>query len=148
MATYKVIQMTNKSIGEVAVDKAMPFGIVTRKINCKNYDSTPFSTNMAGNNIISINESGYYRVTYSASLVASAAGLVKASLLLNGVSTYSVNQTAAAAGDAVNLTLVYEIRACPNSDCNPYNIPVNIQIQLSDTAISDGISNMLIERVY
>lgn len=145
--TYRVIQLTNKSIGAQDVDTYLPLGKITRRINCKNYESVPFSTASSDIDAVVVNETGYYRVTYTASLVASAAGIITVNLVTNENTVYSVSETAAE-GATVNLAFVYEIRVCPNSDCNPYNVPVNIQTQLTTTAISSGTSNLLVEKVY
>lgn len=145
--TYKVIQLTNGVIGAQAIDTFLPLGNITRKINCKDYNSVPFTVLNSGADTITINESGYYKVTYSASLVAAADGVIELSLAVNNNVTYSVSTTATS-GSTVNLTLPYEIRVCPNSECNPYNIPANIQIKLNTTAISGGTSNILVEKVY
>lgn len=145
--TYKVIQLTNKSVGAQSVDTLLPLGSITRKINCKNYDSTPFTVSSTGANTITINEAGYYKVTYNISATAVADGLVGINLIVNDNVIYSVTGSVAT-GNTVNLTLPYEIRVCPNSECNPYNIPVNIQFQLVTTAISGGTSNALVEKVY
>lgn len=145
--TYKVIQLTNKALGAQAVNTYLPLGTITRKINCKNYQSVPFSVGNSNNNIVAINEPGYYKVTYNASLVAAAAGIVTINLVNNGDVIYSVSAIATEGG-TVPLSLTYEIRLCPNSECNPYNLPVNVQMQLVTTAITDGTSNIIIEKVY
>ena len=146
--SYKVIQLTNTNIGAVAVNKMMPFGKVTRKLNCKNYDSIPFTIETSGANVVVINECGYYKVTYSASVISSDNGLITMNLLVNGANVYSVSETASATANNVNLTLPYEIRVLPNQLQNANSVPVDIQIQLSGTAITGGTANIIIEKVY
>lgn len=147
MNCYKAIQLTNTNIGAVAVDTLMPYGNITRRINTKNCTSFPFATTTSNIDTIVINEDGYYKITYNASVVAGAAGVVTFNILLNNAVVYTISQTAAAEGDTVNMTGVYEIRVCPNNCCNPYNLPVNIQTQLTTTALTGGISNILVEKV-
>jgi hypothetical protein len=148
MSAYKVIQLTSNNLGAITAGSYLKLGNVTRKINCKNYDAVPFSTSTTDTTNVVINESGYYRVTYTATLIAGAAGVIGVSLVSNNATLYTVSETVAAEGDSVNLALVYEVRVCPNSDCNPYNIPVNIQMLLNTVAITGGTSNLLVEKVY
>ena len=148
MSNYRVLQMTNTTVGAVAVNGLMPFGIITRRVNrnvCTDIDT--FSISTTGANIITVNECGNYDVTYSVSAVASAAGIVTFNLLVNGTNVYSVSETAAS-GDTINLTVPYQIRVLPNSCSTPNNNPVNIQIELTGVAITGGTSNIIVERVH
>jgi hypothetical protein len=150
MSSYRVIQLTNNNIGAVAVTNLLPLGTVTRRVNkttCGNGDTTTFTLATTDTNTVAINECGNYRITYSLSGVATAAGIMGVTLQVNGVDTYSVNATAAA-GDTINLTLPYEIRVLPNCVSNTNNVPANISIQLTGIGITGGTSNILIERVY
>lgn len=146
--SYKVIQLTNTNLGAVAVNEMLPFGKVTRKLNCKNYDSIPFTIETSGANVVIVNECGYYKITYNASLLTSNDGLYTLNLLVNGVNVYSVSETASATANYVNLTLPYEIRVLPNQLQNQNSVPVDIQVQLQGTAITGGTSNILIEKMY
>ena len=145
--TYRVIQLTNNDIGSQAINTYLPLGNITRKINCKDFNSVPFTVTNSGANTVTINDAGYYRVVYSVSAVAAADGVIGLNLIVNNNVIYTVSATATS-GSTINLTLPYEIRVCPNSACNPYNVPANIQIQLVTTAISGGTSNILVEKVY
>lgn len=149
MNNFRIIQLTNTSIGEVSEDTYMPLGEITRRINGKCADNVKrtFSTSSAGINVVTINECGYYKVTYSASIVASAAGIVTLSLQVNSSTVYSVSATAAE-GETVNLTLPFEIRLSPNCQGVTNNIPVNIQVLLSGVGLTSGNSNLIIERNY
>lgn len=148
MSNYRVLQMTNTSVGAVAVNEFMPFGVITRRVN-RNVDTEipTFSISSTGTNIITVNECGNYDVTYSVSAVASAAGIITMNLLINGANVYAVSETASS-GDTINLTLPYQIRVLPNSCSTPNNNPVNIQIELTGVAITGGTSNIVVERVY
>lgn len=149
MSSYRVIQLTNTNIGAVAVNGLMPLGIITRRVNhvtCD--DSVPtFTLANTGTNVVTINECGNYRISYSLSGVASVAGILNAVLQVNNTDVYTVSTTVAA-GDTANLTLPYEIRVLPNCASNPNNNPVNITIQLTGVGITGGTSNLLIEKVY
>lgn len=148
MRNYKVLQMTNKTIGAVAIDGLMPYGIITRKICQGKTNGGTFSVTTTGADTIYLQEAGNYRISYSGSLVAGATGDIAVSLIANGVSVYTVTQTVTAVGDVINLTLPYEVRVCPNSCAVPTNCPMSIQIQLTGVAITDGTSNILVEKVY
>lgn len=150
MSKYRVLQLTNTAVGSVATNGYMPFGIITRRISCGTNcgcDST-FTVTTTGANIVYLNEPGYYRVTYSATLAAGAAGSVISALIANGVQVSAVSETAAAVGDNVNLTIVFMVRVLPNCDSVPNNAPMSIQIQNTGVAVTAGSSNLLIERVY
>lgn len=147
MNSYKMIQMTNNNVGAVAANGYMPFGVVTRKIANGQNCPTPFYVTTSGADIIELTEPGYYRVTYSASVIAGAAGIIGLTLVTEGNDVYTVSETAAA-GDTVNLTLPYEVRVFTNCDSVPTNCPLAVQIQLGDAAITGGTANIIIEKVY
>ena len=148
MKNYRVLQLTNKTIGAVATNEFMPYGIITRKICYGKTNGGTFSVTTTGADTIYLQEAGNYRISYSASLVAAAVGDVTISLIANGVNVYEVTETIAAVGDTVNLTLPYEVRVCPNSCAVPTNCPMSIQVQLNGVAITSGTSNILVEKVY
>lgn len=152
MSKYKLIQLTNKAVGAVAAEDFMPLGLITRRVNSTTSPCTTFQITSSTSDTVYINEPGYYKITYSATLIADAAGVLSLSLVANQNSIYTVSETAAAAGDAVDLTLVYVVRVCPNSCSAPYNCPTSIQLQLGDVAITDtpesSVTNLVIERVY
>lgn len=152
MSKYKLIQLTNTDIGATAAQSFLPLGTITRRINAPTEPNNVFQVATTGANIVYINEPGYYKVTYSATLTAAAAGTVGVSLITNGNTTYTVSEEATAAEDIVDLTLVYVIRVCPNCCSSPYNCPVSIQMQLGDTATgitpNPSTANLIIERVY
>lgn len=144
---YRVLQLTNNAIGAVAVTNFLPLGNITRRVNRCEASVNTFTTTTNGVNIVSINECGNYNVTYNLSGIAAAAGVLIATLVVNGVNVYSASATAAA-GDTVNLTIPYQIRVLPNCVANPTNLPTDVQIQLNGVGITGGTSNLKIERVY
>ena len=149
MNKFRIIQLTNLSVGAVPVNTYMPLGVITRRINgkCEENENRTFSVSSTGTNIVTINECGYYKVLYSASVVASAAGIVTLSLQLNSSTVYTVSTTAAE-GDTVNLTLPFEIRVLPNCQGVANNVPVNVRILSSGVALTDGNTNLIVERNY
>ena len=148
MSRYRVLQMTNQTVGAVAVDGFMPLGGVTRRIQETCGGGTTFNVTTSQSDTVYLNEVGNYNVTYSGSLVASATGEISVALIANGTQIYEVGATAAAQGDVVNVTLPYQIRVCPNCASAPNNCPVAIQVQLTGVAVTGGQANLLIERVY
>lgn len=147
MSCYRVIQLTNTNIGAVTVNNLLPLGLITRRIFDKSGCCPTFTTNTTSTNVLTINECGNYNISYSLSGIASAAGIVTATILVNNTATYTVSTTVVA-GATFNLTLPYQIRVLPNCASNPTNNPVNISIQLGGVGITGGTSNLLVERVY
>lgn len=151
MGKYKLIQLTNKAIGAMDAQSYLPLGLVTRRINA-NCDAPVFQLASSNADTLYINEPGYYKVTYSATLTAGAAGLMSVSLIVNENNIYTVSEDVTAAEDIVNLTLVYVIRVCPNSCATPYNCPTTLHIQLGDVATgitpNSSTANLVVERVY
>jgi hypothetical protein len=151
MSKYKLIQLTNNSIPAIDANTILPLGLVTRRLNASMNDCSTFQLASSNTDTIYLNEPGYYKITYSATLSAGAAGAVGVSLLVNQTSTYSVSEEATAAEDIVDLTLPYVVRVCPNCCSTPTNCPVAIQIQLGDVATgitpNPSTSNLIIEKI-
>lgn len=148
MSNYRLLQLTNTGVGAVAANSFMPLGAITRKISCPRNFGTTFDVANTGANIVYLNEAGYYKITYNASLLPSAASPVTLSLIVNGTSVYTSTAETSATGDSVNITIPFVIRACPNCASTPDNIPVSVQLRIGSTAITGGTSNLVIERVY
>lgn len=143
----KVLQLTNTNIPAVAANGYMPLGISTVKYPVETSNCQPvFTVTSSTSDTIAVNRGGTYRLDYSASLVASAAGAVTLAVLVNGVSKYAVSATAAAAADTVNLTVPLDIYLPCNCNAAPNNIPANIQIQNTGVALTSGTSNVIITR--
>ena len=148
MSKYRVLQLTNQTVGAVAVNGYMPFGKITRRVQESCGNCTTFNVTTSQADIVYLNEIGNYNVDYSASLIAGAIGEVSVSLIVNGVQVYEVGATATAIDDVVNVTLPYQVRVCPNCAGAPNNCPMAIQIQLTGVAVTGGQSNLRIERVH
>lgn len=140
----KLIQITNTDIGAVAVDALMPFGTITRRFGVGGNDPT-YTTANSNVDTITINDEGYYDITYNASVVAGAAGDLGVALLTNGTQVYEVTETVAA-NDTYNLTLPFTVRVYAKQCNAPTNNPMNIQVKLTGVAITDGTSNIQIEK--
>jgi hypothetical protein len=150
MSKYKLIQLTNTNIGEIEAESFLPLGKVTRRLNANCNLDTPFQVASSNSDIIYITEPGYYKVTYSISLAAAAAGVAAVNLVVNDTAVYTVSETIAAANDVTDLTIVYVIRVCPNCCGSPYNCPAALQLQLGDVASSatvDSTANLIIEKL-
>lgn len=144
---YKQIQLTNSAIGDIAVDAYIPYGRVTRRINAPYNCCNTFTVTSSTSDTVTINDTGFYKITYSLTATAAAEGDVTIALVTNGTTIYSVSQYVAAEGDSINLTLPYTIRVCPNCSSTPDNVPVSVQIQNTGIAITGVSSNMIIEKV-
>lgn len=152
MSKYKLIQLTNNNIGAIAANTLLPLGNVTRRLNSPDGCCTTFQVTSSTSDTVNLMEPGYYKITYSATLTAGAAGVMSISLLNNGNTVYTVSEDATAAEDIVNLTLPYVIRVCPNCCSSPTNCPVSIQFELGDVATgitpNASTANLIIERIY
>lgn len=144
---YKQIQLTNTSIEAVAVDAYVPLGKVTRRINAPLNCCTTFSVSSSAADTVTLNDTGFYKVTYSLTATAAAAGEVTIGLVTNETTIYSVSQAVADETAGVNLTLVYTIRVCPNCASSPDNVPVTVQIQNTGIALTGSSGNLIIEKV-
>lgn len=143
----KVLQLTNKDIPAVAVNGYMPLGITTVRYPTENSNCAPvFTITSSTSDTIAVNRGGTYKLDYSASLMASAAGVVTLAVLVNGESKYTVSASAAAASDYVNVTIPLDIYIHCNCNTAPNNIPANIQIENTGIALTGGTSNTIITR--
>jgi hypothetical protein len=142
----KLLQLTNPSIGAVAVNAFVPMGTTTLvyPVNCSNCCQT-YTVTSSTADTVQINKSGAYRIIYNASLVATDAGEVVLELKVNGVTKYTVTATATAAG-TVNVSIPFEIYLPCNCAGNPANIPAYVQIQSTGVAITSGTSNLIISK--
>lgn len=140
----KLIQLTNNNIGAEAVGSLMPLGTITRRngVGC-NYPV--FTTANSNVDTITINDEGYYDITYSASVVSGGAGVLTFTLLTNGTAVYTVSETVVN-GDTYNITLPFTVRVFAKQCNAPTNNPMNIQVELGGVAITDGVSNIQIEK--
>ena len=145
MTNYKTLQLTNNSIGAVAIDSNMPLGIITRKVCSSNGDCKTFNVTNSNNDTVYLNEKGYYYINYQASLVTSTADILTISLIANGEAVFTTSVTGTAGG-TVNISLPYELRVFDNCCSCPNNNPMSIQLLLKGNAISGGTSNLTIEK--
>ena len=146
-ACYKQIQVTNTAIQDVAVNAYMPLGRVTRRINAPFNSCSTFTVTSSTSDTVLINDVGFYKVTYSLTATANAEGEVTIALVTNGTPVYTVTQYVADATGAVNITLPYTIRVCPNCSSSPDNVPVSVQIQNTGIALTGSSANLIIEKI-
>lgn len=145
--SYKQIQLTNPSIGDVAVDAYLPYGRVTRRINAPYNCCNTFTIASSTSDTVVINDTGFYKVTYSLTGSAEAVGTITIALVVNGTPLYEVSQYVAAADELVNLTLPYTIRVCTSCSSSPENVPASVQIQNTGVALTGASSNMIVEKL-
>lgn len=145
--SYQFKQLTNLAIGATETGGAMPFGTVTHQCLCGGCNQPAITTANSGANAITINDAGYYKITYSVSATAGAAGVVSFALVKNGATAtplYTVSQTATAAGDVENLTLVYIDRVIPQFFTSA---PTTLQIINTGVALTGASSNIIVEKI-
>jgi hypothetical protein len=147
MTSYKQIQLTNSTVGDVAINEYMPLGRVTRRINAPFNCCNTFTVTSSDADTVMLNDVGFYKITYSLTATAAAAGVVTVALVTNGTSIYTVSQTIVDETTGVNLTLPYTIRVCPNCSATPDNLPVSVQIQNTGIALTGATSNIIIEKI-
>lgn len=135
---YKLLQITNTNIGARAVNSFLPFGSVTGRINCPYRLDGAISVTTSTSDTIVIGKAGHYLLTYNASVVAGAAGIVEIALIINGTEVYKASASAAS-GATVVIPLTYKFKV--------KDIPTNVQVKLLTTAITDGQSNTIVERL-
>jgi hypothetical protein len=143
---YKQIQLTNTAVGTVAVDGFIPYGKVTRRINAPYSCSNTFTLSSDQSDTVSISSPGFYKVTYSLTATAAAAGVVTIALVVDGSTVYSVSQTIVDETTGVNLTLPYTIRVSCDSS-TPTSLPATVQIQNTGIELTGASSNMIIEKI-
>jgi hypothetical protein len=147
MTSYKQIQLTNTSVGDVAINAYMPLGRVTRRINAPFNCCNTFTVTTSDADTVVLNDVGFYKITYSLTATAAAAGEVTIALVTNGTSIYTVSQAVVDEASGVNLTLPYTIRVCSNCSATPDNVPVSVQIQNTGIALTGATSNIIIEKI-
>ena len=142
----KVLQLTNTAVPAVATNANMPLGITTVRCPIEPCGCTDvFTVSSSAADTININKSGTYRLDYSASVIATAAGIAVLTVIVNGVDKYSVSATAAV-GATVNLTIPLELYIPCNCALTPNNIPAYIQIKNTGVALTSGTSNLIMTK--
>jgi hypothetical protein len=146
MTNAKILQLTNSTIGAVAVNGNMPLGVttVTYPFDVDNCYPTYTVTSSISDTLV-INRAGTYNFIYNASVVAATAGLVTFTLKVNNTSKYTVSATATEAG-TLNLTIPFEIYVPCNCASAPNNVPTYIQVQNTGVALTSGTSNLIVSK--
>ena len=146
-SAYKLIQLTNSTIGDVATNTYLPVGRVTRRLNAPANCCNTFTITSSTADTVSLNDVGFYKITYSLSASAAAAGEVTIALVANGTTVYTVSQAIVDETSPVNLTLIYTVRACSSCSSVTESTPVAIQIQNTGSALTGTSSNLIIEKI-
>lgn len=117
----------------ILADGMIPLGAIVRRYGC---------ALAANGNGVNVAEPGYYDIAASITVMPTAAGVITATILVDGVEIpgATATGTAAAAGDAVNLSIASVLRKC-GCDC-----PQTLTIQLSAAGTVDNMA-LVIERV-
>lgn len=97
-----LIFVTNPGAQAVAVGGNIALGSISRRYGNRCCNTPIIDLNGSG---ITISEEGYYRVSVDATVAPTAAGPVTITLFQDGVAVLSKTGTAAAAGDAVALSI-------------------------------------------
>ena len=142
----RVLQLTNNSIGAVPVNTLMPLGVVTRKYCCGNAGKNTFSVSTSGANTITLNDTGYYKITYDASVITGTTGTLVENLLVNNLVVTSATETITTAGTK-SVAMSYVVRVLPS--CCAVATPISIQVQNASTsvALTGGNSNIIVEKI-
>lgn len=146
MTNAKILQLTNSTIGAITTNGNMPLGVTTvvYPFDVDNCFPTYTVTSSTSDTLV-INKSGTYNFIYNTSVIATEAGLVTLGLVVNGVTKYSVSETATEGG-TVNLTIPYEIYIPCNCASSPNNVPAYIQVQSTGVALTSGTSNLIVSK--
>ena len=117
----------------VLANGIVPLGAIVRRYGC---------ALAANGNGVNVAEPGYYDVKASITVMPTAAGVVTATMLVDGAEVHGATATgtAAAAGDAVNLSIASVLRKC-GCDC-----PQTLTVQLNAAGTVDTMA-LVIERV-
>lgn len=139
----KILQVTNSAIPTVAVGANMPLGVAN--INCPpNCNNGVFNVIASNADVIMVNRSGYYKVTYNASLLPAAAGDLTLSLKLNGVVVNTLTVTTVEAAIIAAAFTKYIYIPC-NCQLNPNSTPARLEITLGGIQVTSGTSNIIVE---
>lgn len=144
--SYRLLQVTNASLGPIGVGSLIPFGVMTRQVKRSSSCTPTFELTTSVNNSLYINEAGFYKINYQAYVTVAAAGNVVLQLQLNGVTVQTATVTVPGAGTFL-VSLTFITRVLNNCCSNVTNIPMLMQILNSGIALTGGTSNLIVERV-
>lgn len=143
---YKLLQLTNSAFGAVATDANMPLGIPTRSVSCDGGCTPTFVVSSSGADTVTLNKTGVYKILYTASVVAAAAGVVTINLVdEDGTVLATASETATAIGDTVNVSIAYAVRVVGN--CCGLLTAKSIRFVNAGVALTSGTSNLILEKV-
>ena len=133
MSCKSLIYTALTSPTAVLADGIIPLGAIVRRYGC---------ALAANGNGINVNEPGYYDIKASITVLPTVAGTITATVLADGVPIpgATATGTAAAADDAVNLSIASVLRKC-GCEC-----PQTITVQLDAAGTVDNMA-LVVERV-
>ena len=133
MSCKSLIYTALTSPTAVLANGNIPLGALVRRYGCA------LAVNGDG---VNVSEPGYYDIAASITALPTAAGAITASVLVDGVQIpgATATATAAAAGDAVNLSIASVLRKC-GCDC-----PQTLTVQLNAAGTVQSMA-LVIERV-
>ena len=143
---YQFIQLTDNSVGAVAANALLPLGNITRRYGNGSCCACTFEVSTSGSDTVTINDSGYYKVSYTGSLIPADAGEITLNLTVNGATVISVSDSVAAADDITNISFEYIVRVFPKCPASN-NMPVILQIVNAGVALTGGTSNLIVEKI-
>lgn len=141
---WRLIELTNGTIGAVAAGSLLPLGAITRKVAREPRCTPTFEVDTTANNVILISEPGIYNVTYTGTLIAGAAGILGLNLLQNN-DTLVTRTATVAEGDSAIFSLSKEIRVYRDC-CRQQTIPIQLALSISGVAITGGNGTLIINR--
>lgn len=139
----RLIQLTNSSIGAVAIGTNVPLGIADINCSCQNCPSV-YDVVSSNADVIKVGKSGYYSVKYFASVVAAAAGTLTLSLTVNGTTVYTFSQTAVE-GETISIAFERCVYFANNCNAIPNALPGYLAFALDGIAITGGVSTTIVE---
>ena len=145
--TYRLLQLVNSSIGAVAAGSAIPLGVQNRAVEQVPACQNTFNVTTTSNNVVYINEPGYYKIIYTGYLTVGAAGDIIVNLQVAGQTVQTATVTVPAAGTYL-VTFTYVTKAINIQNVGNVPLAINLQLGLTGVNLTGGSSVTIIERSY
>lgn len=130
----------NITAQDVAVSGLLPFGVVGIQTGC---------TATATQNGASLNRCGIYKIEFSASANAPAAGNVQVEMYINGTVYTGAITTAysGGAGESAPLSFAVLVRVPKNTCCNTANVPMSVTFRNTGVAATYTNTALVVTKV-
>lgn len=145
--TYRLLQLVNSSIGAVAAGSAIPLGVQNRSVETTPLCRNTFNVTTTANNVVYVNETGFYKITYIGYLTVAAAGDTIVNLQVAGQTVQTATVTVPAAGTYL-VTFAYTTRAVNVQGVGNIPLAINLQLGTTSVALTGGSSVLIVERPY